>query len=204
MTTGTPGGRLMARSLPLFALLIAAALGSASASDVAFSQSACELAAPAHQLGQLVGARFGTPVGCARVDADGDLVPLESQDRASWDTDETNEGLAMLDAALRRGQPSVRIAAELTRACVQQPVIRADGEKAGPGNGEIERITRLAQIALRLNNLVRHRAYAETYLQAGRHLCLRIGHSARLNRALVHQVIEFSPPHLIARGVGVR
>lgn len=41
----------------------------------------------------------------ARVDAGGDLVPLEDQDRTRWDRTIIDEGVALLDAALRRGQP---------------------------------------------------------------------------------------------------
>ncbi len=41
----------------------------------------------------------------ARVDDAGNLVPLEEQDRSRWDTDAIDEGLALLDAAVRRGQP---------------------------------------------------------------------------------------------------
>jgi RNA polymerase sigma-70 factor (ECF subfamily) len=41
----------------------------------------------------------------ARVDAAGDLVPLEDQDRTRWDRATIDEGVALLDAALRRGQP---------------------------------------------------------------------------------------------------
>jgi RNA polymerase sigma-70 factor (ECF subfamily) len=41
----------------------------------------------------------------ARVDAAGDLVPLEQQDRSRWDQDAIQEGLALLDRALRRRQP---------------------------------------------------------------------------------------------------
>jgi RNA polymerase sigma-70 factor (ECF subfamily) len=40
----------------------------------------------------------------ARVDAAGDLVPLEEQDRTAWDRDAIDEGLGTLDAALRRGE----------------------------------------------------------------------------------------------------
>ncbi len=40
----------------------------------------------------------------ARVDAAGDLVPLEEQDRTRWDADEIDEGLALVDTALRRGR----------------------------------------------------------------------------------------------------
>jgi RNA polymerase sigma-70 factor (ECF subfamily) len=41
----------------------------------------------------------------ARVDDAGDLVPLEEQDRARWDREAIDEGLELLDAALRRGKP---------------------------------------------------------------------------------------------------
>jgi RNA polymerase sigma-70 factor, ECF subfamily len=37
----------------------------------------------------------------ARIDDAGDLVPLEEQDRACWNTSEIDEGLELLDAALR-------------------------------------------------------------------------------------------------------
>lgn len=38
----------------------------------------------------------------ARIDATGDIVTLEDQDRSEWDTDEIAEGVAILDRALRR------------------------------------------------------------------------------------------------------
>jgi len=44
----------------------------------------------------------------ARVDASGDLVLLEDQDRARWDSEEIAEGLALVESALRaspRGRP---------------------------------------------------------------------------------------------------
>jgi RNA polymerase sigma-70 factor (ECF subfamily) len=41
----------------------------------------------------------------ARIDAVGDLVPLEEQDRSRWDQLEIDEGVDRLDAALRREQP---------------------------------------------------------------------------------------------------
>ena len=40
-----------------------------------------------------------------RVDAHGDLVPLEEQDRRGWDRERIEEASALLEAALRRGQP---------------------------------------------------------------------------------------------------
>ncbi|KQV93572.1 RNA polymerase sigma factor [Streptomyces sp. Root369] len=40
-----------------------------------------------------------------RVDADGELVTLEDQDRTAWDHAEVDEGAALLETALRRGCP---------------------------------------------------------------------------------------------------
>ncbi|MFI5082401.1 MAG: RNA polymerase sigma factor, partial [Streptosporangiales bacterium] len=40
----------------------------------------------------------------ARLDADGEIVTLEDQDRGAWDAAEIGEGVAMLEAALRRGR----------------------------------------------------------------------------------------------------
>ena len=41
----------------------------------------------------------------ARLDAAGDLVTLEDQDRSRWDAAEISEGVEVLEAALRRGRP---------------------------------------------------------------------------------------------------
>jgi RNA polymerase sigma-70 factor, ECF subfamily len=41
----------------------------------------------------------------ARLDADGEIVTLEDQDRGKWDAAEVDEGVSLLEAALRRGQP---------------------------------------------------------------------------------------------------
>lgn len=41
----------------------------------------------------------------ARVDASGELMTLEQQDRSRWDRREIDEGVAVLDRALRPGQP---------------------------------------------------------------------------------------------------
>ncbi|WP_406390695.1 RNA polymerase sigma factor [Streptomyces sp. NBC_00882] len=40
-----------------------------------------------------------------RVDANGELVTLEDQDRTAWDHAEVDEGTALLETALRRGRP---------------------------------------------------------------------------------------------------
>src|SRR5437764_6186137 len=41
----------------------------------------------------------------ARLDADGEIVTLEDQDRGRWDAAEISEGVPLLEAALRRGRP---------------------------------------------------------------------------------------------------
>jgi RNA polymerase sigma-70 factor (ECF subfamily) len=41
----------------------------------------------------------------ARINAAGELVPLEEQDRRRWDASEIKEGVQLLEAALRRGRP---------------------------------------------------------------------------------------------------
>ena len=41
----------------------------------------------------------------ARLDADGEIVTLEDQDRSRWDTALISEGVALLEAALRHGRP---------------------------------------------------------------------------------------------------
>jgi RNA polymerase sigma-70 factor (ECF subfamily) len=41
----------------------------------------------------------------ARIDAQGDLVPLEDQDRTQWDRAAITEGVTVLDTALRRARP---------------------------------------------------------------------------------------------------
>ncbi|GAA5124742.1 RNA polymerase sigma factor [Pseudonocardia adelaidensis] len=53
----------------------------------------------------------------ARLDADGYPVPLEDQDRGRWDRDEIAEGLALLDAALRRREPGTYQVQAAIAAC---------------------------------------------------------------------------------------
>ena len=56
----------------------------------------------------------------ARVDAAGELVLLEDQDRARWDRAQIAEGLALVEAALRAGPPgAVRAAGGDRRACTR-------------------------------------------------------------------------------------
>jgi RNA polymerase sigma-70 factor (ECF subfamily) len=56
-------------------------------------------------LGLLALMLFNDARSAARVDATGDLVPLDAQDRRLWDASTITEALDLLDAALRRGEP---------------------------------------------------------------------------------------------------
>jgi RNA polymerase sigma-70 factor (ECF subfamily) len=62
----------------------------------------------------------------ARLDGAGDLVPLELQDRTRWDADAITEGLAYLDAALRRGRPGPYQVQAAVAACHAQANEAAD------------------------------------------------------------------------------
>jgi RNA polymerase sigma-70 factor (ECF subfamily) len=58
----------------------------------------------------------------ARVDAAGDLVPLEEQDRTRWDHAAIAEGVALLDAAARRESPGpYQVQAAIARCHVTAP-----------------------------------------------------------------------------------
>jgi len=52
-----------------------------------------------------------------RVDDAGDLVPLEEQERTRWDRAMIDEGLELLDRALRRGRPGVYQVQAAIAAC---------------------------------------------------------------------------------------
>jgi RNA polymerase sigma-70 factor (ECF subfamily) len=52
-----------------------------------------------------------------RVDAAGDVVTLEHQDRTRWNRDEIDEGVAVLEAALRRGLPGPYLLQAAIAAC---------------------------------------------------------------------------------------
>ncbi len=62
----------------------------------------------------------------ARVDTAGDLVPLEEQDRTSWDAPSIAEGLELLDGALRRGEPGpYQVQAAIAACHASAPVASA-------------------------------------------------------------------------------
>ncbi|WP_028799565.1 RNA polymerase sigma factor [Streptomyces sp. 142MFCol3.1] len=52
-----------------------------------------------------------------RVDAAGDLVTLEDQDRSAWDRTAVDEGAALLECALRRGRPGAYQIQAAVAAC---------------------------------------------------------------------------------------
>lgn len=57
----------------------------------------------------------------ARVDAHGDLVLLEAQDRSKWDVDAIREGTALLEAALRLRRPGPFQVQAAIAACHAEP-----------------------------------------------------------------------------------
>jgi RNA polymerase sigma-70 factor, ECF subfamily len=65
-----------------------------------------------------------------RVDAAGDLIPLEEQDRARWDRGRIDEGLEILAAALRRGRPGPYQVQAAISACHASSLRAADTDWA--------------------------------------------------------------------------
>jgi RNA polymerase sigma-70 factor (ECF subfamily) len=66
----------------------------------------------------------------ARVDAGGDLVTLEDQDRGQWDGAEIAEGVSVLDRALRRRQPGPYQVQAAIAACHATAATAADTDWA--------------------------------------------------------------------------
>ncbi|WP_328498185.1 RNA polymerase sigma factor [Streptomyces sp. NBC_00414] len=94
-------------------------------------------------------ARRGT-----RVDAAGDLVTLEDQDRTAWDRAEIEEGAALLETALRRGRPGPYQIQAAVAACHTTAATAQDTDWADIAGlyGELER--RLPSAVVRLNRAV--------------------------------------------------
>jgi RNA polymerase sigma-70 factor, ECF subfamily len=58
-----------------------------------------------------------------RLDAHGDLVPLEDQDRATWNRPQIEEGIAILERALRRQSPGIyQVQAAIAACHAEAPV----------------------------------------------------------------------------------
>ena len=94
-------------------------------------------------------ARRGT-----RVDAAGELVTLEDQDRTAWDRAEVAEGADLLETALRRGRPGPYQIQAAIAACHTTAPTAADTDWADIAGlyGELERLVPSAVV--RLNRAV--------------------------------------------------
>jgi len=66
----------------------------------------------------------------ARLDASGDLVTLEDQDRSSWDRASIGEGVSVLEGALRRGRPGPYQVQAAIAACHATAATAADTDWA--------------------------------------------------------------------------
>ena len=86
----------------------------------------------------------------SRVDDGGDLVPLEEQDRTRWDRNAIDEGVELLDAALRRGQPGpYQVQAAIAACHATAPDAAAtDWPQIAALYGELVRMTPTPVVAL--------------------------------------------------------
>ncbi|MFF4705618.1 RNA polymerase sigma factor [Streptomyces sp. NPDC001288] len=89
-----------------------------------------------------------------RVDAAGDLVTLEDQDRSAWDRAEIDEGTALLEGALRRGRPGPYQIQAAVAACHATAATAADTDWADIAGlyGELQRY--VPSPVVRLNRAV--------------------------------------------------
>ncbi|MCC7395832.1 MAG: RNA polymerase subunit sigma-24 [Planctomycetes bacterium] len=78
----------------------------------------------------------------ARVDADGDLVPLEQQERARWDRTAIAEGAAMVERALAAGR--------FGSYCLQAAIAAVHAESASAAATDWAQIAGLYDVLLRL------------------------------------------------------
>jgi RNA polymerase sigma-70 factor (ECF subfamily) len=85
-----------------------------------------------------------------RVDANGDLVPLEDQDRRLWDRDAIDAAATMLDAAVRRGEPGpYQVQAAIAACHATAPTAAAtDWVEIAALYGELTRMTSSPVVAL--------------------------------------------------------
>jgi RNA polymerase sigma-70 factor (ECF subfamily) len=86
----------------------------------------------------------------ARQDADGELVPLELQDRDRWDADRITHGIALLDTALRRTRPGTYQVQAAIAACHVTASTAADTDWAQIAQlyGELMKLTPSAVVEL--------------------------------------------------------
>jgi RNA polymerase sigma-70 factor, ECF subfamily len=86
----------------------------------------------------------------ARVDGAGDLVPLEEQDRSRWDRVAIDEGLGVLDGAIRRAQPGPYQVQAAIVAChaTAGTAIETDWSEIAALYGELQRMVPSPVVAL--------------------------------------------------------
>jgi RNA polymerase sigma-70 factor, ECF subfamily len=86
----------------------------------------------------------------ARVNAAGELVTLEDQDRNPWDTSQIEEGVQLLEAALRRGQPGPYQVQAAIAACHATAPEAADTDwaKIAALSGQLSRLVPSAVVKL--------------------------------------------------------
>jgi RNA polymerase sigma-70 factor (ECF subfamily) len=86
----------------------------------------------------------------ARVDEEGNLVPLEAQDRARWDRDEIDEGAALVETALRRRRPGPYQVQAAIAAChsTAAEAVDTDWAEIAALYGELARMTRSPVVEL--------------------------------------------------------
>ncbi|MGW6011752.1 RNA polymerase sigma factor [Streptomyces sp. NPDC055210] len=94
-------------------------------------------------------ARRGT-----RVDAAGELVTLEDQDRTAWDRAEIDEGAALLETALRRGRPGPYQIQAAVAACHTTAATAQDTDWADIAGLYAELERRVPSAVVRLNRAV--------------------------------------------------
>jgi RNA polymerase sigma-70 factor (ECF subfamily) len=90
----------------------------------------------------------------ARVDAGGDLVPLEEQDRARWDREAIEDGVGLLDVAVRRRRPGPYQVQAAIAAChaTAADAAATDWAEIAVLYGELARMTKSPVV--RLNRAV--------------------------------------------------
>jgi RNA polymerase sigma-70 factor (ECF subfamily) len=94
----------------------------------------------------------------SRLDGNSDLVPLEEQDRAAWDRDQIEQGVSILDRALRRQRPGIYQVQAAIAACHAEAPTAADtdwpqiallyGELARLAPGPIVELNRAVAVAM--------------------------------------------------------
>ncbi|MEW2566704.1 RNA polymerase sigma factor [Streptomyces sp. NPDC047070] len=94
-------------------------------------------------------ARRGT-----RVDAAGELVTLEDQDRTAWDRAEIDEGATLLETALRRGRPGPYQIQAAVAACHTTAATAQDTDWADIAGLYAELERRVPSAVVRLNRAV--------------------------------------------------